>query len=267
MQRRWAAIYLAFFLVMAVSAYSVLAVAEEPGVTIDGETCSEGDTVEIDGVTYTFSEVADRDGSIESEGVSEQQTVFENGSSVEYRDGEYAVEIESGEEPDAFELIEQFDVESILENDDAVENETITREDGNEYVVYREDGSTQLLSEYLPEPDREQFSVGSSIEHDNATKTVESVTSDEVTLVWEAEDTQTIDINEGKIVELGGTEYVMTFVDDNTVMLSTDVDGYDAMTENRNYFEQRLSGLVYVIIFSLGAGFLVGALAFLPRRG
>ena len=265
MQRRWAAIYIAFFLVMAVSAYSVMAVAEEPGIDLDGEALSDGDTLEIDGTTYTFS-VEDGEGSIAFNETVEQSEAFANNSAIEYRDGVYNVSIESAEEPEQFDLVEEFDVESILEGDENVENETVTREDGNEYVVYQ-NGTTQLLDEYLPDPDRETFGVGDTLEHDNVTKTVDAISSDEVTVVWEEDVESTLDIDEGKVVTLGDTEYVLTYLDDDTVLVSTDLDGYDEAQANIDYFDERLSGLLYVIIFSLGSGALLAAMAFLPHRG
>lgn len=265
MQRRWAAIYLAFFLVMAASAYSVMAVAEEPAIDIEGDTFSEGDTLEADGTTYTFTEVADRSGAVEHNETVDQEQELANNTVIEYRDGEYNVTIESAEEPQSFTLTQEFDVEAILEGDDDVNNETFTGDDGEEQVVYR-NGTTQLLSEYLPEPDSEEFSVGETIEHDGHTKSIEAVTAEAVTVTWQEELTQTTELSEGKQVTFGGTDYVFTFVDDNTVMLSTQIDEYEQTQENREFFDQRMSGLLYVIIFSLGSGFVLAASAFMPRR-
>jgi hypothetical protein len=61
MQRRVAAIYFAFFLVMAASAYSVIAVAEEPGIELAGEELSEGDTVTVDGQTYAVASIEEQE--------------------------------------------------------------------------------------------------------------------------------------------------------------------------------------------------------------
>lgn len=265
MQRRWTAIYLAFFLVMAVSASAVMTVAEEPAVDIEGEALTDGDTLELDGTTYAFS-VEDGEGSIAFEETVEQSEAFANNSVIEYRDGQYNVSIEAGEEPEQFDLVEEFDVEAILEGDENVENSTFTGDDGNEYVVYR-NGTTQLLDEYLPDPDRETFGVGDSLEHDNVTKTVDDITSDEVTVVWQEDVESTLDIDEGKVVTLGDSEYVLTYLDDGTVLVSSDVDGYEDAQANIDYFNERLSGLLYVIIFSVGSGVLLAAMAFLPHRG
>ncbi|MES3517173.1 MAG: hypothetical protein PPP58_05865 [Natronomonas sp.] len=265
MQRRWAVIYLVFFLVMAASAYSVMALAEEPAIDIEGDTFEDGDMVEVDGTVHEFS-VGDGSGEIQFNETTTQTQEFENGTDIEYRDGTYRVLID-GEEPESFTLEEQFDVEAILGDDDAVENQTVTREDGTESVVYREDGSTEPLADYLPDPNREEFSVGDSFEHDGEAKTVTGITAEAVATEWEGETTESIRLQEGDVITLGETEYVVTFLDDDTVLLSTDIEGYDTAIENQEYFDERISGLLYVVIFSLGSGLLVGALAFLPRRG
>ncbi|WP_336136618.1 hypothetical protein [Natronomonas amylolytica] len=265
MQRRWAAIYLAFFLVMAASAYSVMAVAEEPAIDIEGDTYQQGDTLEANGTTYTATEVGGSEATFEYDTTQQQQTTFANNSVVEYGGDEYNVTIESAGEPDSFTLTEELDVESILQNDSRVDNQTYEREDGTEFVRY-EDGTTQPLDEYLPEPDREQFSTGDSIDHANITKTVDSVSSSEAVLTWEETTTESIGAEEGENATVGGTQYVATFPENGTVMLSTDIEGYQQTVDDREYFHQRLSGLNYVIIFSLAAGFILAAAAFMPRR-
>jgi hypothetical protein len=265
MQRRWAAIYLAFFLVMAGSAYSVMAVAEEPAMDIEGDTYQQGDTLEANGTTYTVGEVGGGEASLGYNTTVEQETTFANNSVVEYGDGQYNVTIQPGENSTSFTLTEEFDVEAILQNDSRVDNQTYQRADGTQFVRY-ENGTTQPLDEYLPEPNQEQFSVGDSIEHGGTTKTVQSVSSSEAVLTWEETTAESIGLEQGAIVTVGGTEYVATFPDNSTVMLSTDIEGYEQVIENREYFQQRTSGLMYVVLFSLGAGFLLAAMAFMPRR-
>jgi hypothetical protein len=265
MQRRWAAIYLAFFLVMAASAYSVMAVAEEPAIDIEGDTYQQGDTLEANGTTFTAAEVGGSEATFEYDTTQEQQTTFANNSVVEYGGDQYNVTIEPGEEPQSFTLTEEFDVGSILQNDSRVDNQTYEREDGTEFVRY-ENGTTQPLEEYLPEPNQERFSVGDSIEHANTTKSVDSVSSSEAVLTWSVETTESIGVAEGENATIGGTKYVATFPENGTVMLSTDIGGYQQTIDNRQYFQQRLSGLMYVVLFSVGAGFLLAAMAFMPRR-
>lgn len=58
MQRRVATVYFLFFIVMAASAYSVIVVAEEPAVRIEGETYAENETFTLDGRQYTVTKAA-----------------------------------------------------------------------------------------------------------------------------------------------------------------------------------------------------------------
>lgn len=57
MQRRAAAAYLVFFLILAASAVAVLTVAEEPGIDIDGMTYGTGDVVGVGDRTYTVGQL------------------------------------------------------------------------------------------------------------------------------------------------------------------------------------------------------------------
>jgi hypothetical protein len=53
MQRRVAAIYLVFFVVMGASAYSVIAMAEQPAVDVPGQEYENGSTFTAGGTEYT----------------------------------------------------------------------------------------------------------------------------------------------------------------------------------------------------------------------
>ena len=102
--------------------------------------------------------------------------------------------------------------------------------------------------------------------HDNETKTVANVTSEEVVLTWETETEQSVALEEGETFTVDDTEYIATFPDNETVVLSTDLEGYDSYEQSVEYHQERTSGLLYVVIFSLGSSFLLAALAFLPHR-
>ena len=105
------------------------------------------------------------------------------------------------------------------------------------------------------------------MEHDGETKTVANVTSGRVLVTWETEETQSIGLAEGDPFTVGDTEYVATFPDNSTVVISTQLEEYDSYEESVDYYQERTSGLLYVIIFSLSSSFLLAALAFLPHRG
>ena len=264
MQRRWATVCIAFFLVMAASAYSVMALAEQPTVDVEGETYENGSTFQQDGTTYTV--VAEGgSGELTNEVTVENEETFANNTAIDYRNGSYNVSVEAGNSSDSFTLEEELDVEAILRNDSSVENSTFTRDDGTEAVVYR-NGTTRPLEEYV-DRETETFSEGDRMEHDGETKTVANVTSGRVLVTWETEETQSIGIAEGEPFTVGDTEYVATFPDDSTVVISTQLEEYNSYEESVDYYQERTSGLLYVIIFSLGSSFLLAALAFLPHRG
>lgn len=265
MQRRWAAICLAFFLVTAAGAYGVQALAEGPEIDMEGETYQNNDTFETNGTTYTVEVDGGTGSLVYNETVSNEDS-WDNNSAVEFEDASYNVTIEPAEDPDQFGLTEEFDVESILQNDSEVANQTYSTDDGTEFVRYR-DGSTEPLDEYLPEPNQLTYSENDTVEHDNESKTAENVTSESVALTWETEEEQSETLAQGENVTVDNQTYVATFPDDQTVMLSEDVASYQEQAGHQEYFQQRLSGLNYVIIFSLFSAFLIAALAFLPRRG
>lgn len=264
MQRRWAAVCIAFFLVMGASAYSVMALAEAPTPDVEGEEYGNGSTFQEGGTTYTVL-VEGGSGEITYSETVEKEQAFENNTEVEYDNGSYNVSIEAGNGSDSFTLVEEFDIEAVLEDDSEVENSTFTRDDGTEVVVYR-NGTTQPLEEYL-DRDRETFDEGDTIEHDNETKTVANVTSERALLTWETDEPQSIGLEEGGRFTLAGTEHVATFPDNDTVVISERVEQYDEYENSVDYYEERTSGLLYVIVFSGGASFLLAALAFLPHRG
>ena len=265
MQRRWAAICLAFFLVMAAGAYGVSAVAEEPALDLEGDTYQDNDTFDVGDTTYTVA-VEGGSGSLTYNETVENEETLDDGSEVEYANGTYNLTIEDAENPSRFALTEVFDVEAILQNDPEVDNQTYEAEDGTQFVRYR-DGSTEPLEEYLPEPDQETFSEGDTIEQGGETKTVDNVSAESVTLTWETEEEQSATLAHGENVTIDDTTYVATFPDENTVRLSEDVEEYQRQAENQEYFQERMSGLNYVVLFSLFTSFLLAALAFLPRRG
>jgi hypothetical protein len=264
MQRRWAAVCIAFFLVMAASAFSVMALAEEPAPDIEGDAYQTNDTFQQAGTTYTVS-VTVGAGELTSTATVDTQAEWANNTAIDYRNGSYNVSIEAGNGSDEFTLAEELDLTAIRENDSDVENSTFTRDDGTEVVVYR-NGTTQPLEEYV-DRDREAFSEGDTLEHAGVTKTVANVTSERVLVTWTTEADQSVSLAEGETVTLGDSEYVATFPDNDTVIISPEVEGYETYESSVEYYNERISGFLYVIIFSGGASFLLAALAFLPHRG
>ena len=288
MQRRAAAIYFVFFLVVGAAAYAYIGVAQssqQPGFNLDGTTLESNESTTIDGTEYTVAEVGHASGgggghggggggalvaTLEWTNESARQTAtFENGSTVTYQGGSYTVVVPNASEPSSFTLREEQNVSAILANDSAVENSLATKND-TEYVVYRENNSLVPASEYLPAPDTQQFSTGDSFQYEGTQTTVAEVTSSEVTLEWTGPVDRSEELQEGTNVTLAnGQQYFAHFPSDHAVSLVPvdQYDDYQNTVSKREYFNERMNGLWGVVIVSGSAAFLVLSMAYLPHRG
>ena len=358
MQRRVAAIYLVFFLVMGASAYSVIAVAEQPAVDLEGQSYGQGDTLTVDGRQYTVSELSTGNASGGEGGgeasatlawtnesarytatlsnnttvapirasfpgqrafytgtLEEGDTVTFNGSETTVsipdvespsnfslvRDGnatatlafndtfayrgnettvaaissdevrlvwgdDYRVFVPNASDPDSFRMIQQFNVSARLAADPAVENRTISRADGQRYVVFTANGSTLLLSEYLPAPDVGRLQEGDTMTVGGNETTVANVTGSGVLVEWTGPRTNTIGVAEGDNVTLNGQQYVVHFRE-GSVQLSPQLDKYREDLRRQDYFKERQNGLWGVTLLSGIAAMFVVGLAYLPVRG
>ena len=357
MQRRVAAIYLVFFLVMGASAYSVIAVAEQPPVDLEGQSYGQGDTLTVDGRQYTVTELSAGGEGEEGGGeasatlawtnesarytatlpngssvapvratfpgqravytatLEEGDTVTFNGSETTVsipdvdsptnfslvRDGNatatlayndtlayrgnattvaavssdevrlvwgdnYRVFVPNASDPTSFRMIQEYNVSARLAADPAVEDEPITRADGQQYVVFTANGSTLLLSEYFPAPDVGRLQKGDTMTVGGNETTVADVTGSGVLVEWTGPQTNTIDVAEGDNVTLNGQEYVVHFRE-GSVQLSPQVAKYQEDLRRQDYFKERQNGLWGVTLLSgIAAMFIVG-LAYLPVRG
>lgn len=287
MQRRAAAIYFVFFLVVGAGAYAYIGVAQssqQPAFQLDGTTLEGNESATIDGVEYTVTSVGhESDGGghggggegaliaeLEWTNESARHTAtVENGSTVPYQDKEYNVAVPNESGPTSFTLREELNVSAIRANDDAVENTVATKND-TEYVVYRENDSLQELSTYLPEPETREFSTGDSFEYEGNDATVAEVTSSEVTLAWTAPMDKSAELSEGTNVTLaGGSEYFAHFPNDHAASLVPveQYGGYDHTVSKRDYFDERINGLWGIVIVSFSIAFLVLSMAYMPNRG
>lgn len=279
MQRRAVALYVAIFLLVIVAAGALIATAESPAVSIDDPEfeLAEGQEFEIDGVTYTVTSLtegeddADFDATVEwNETDVEQTEPWDNETVVEYRGGEWAVVIDGGDEPTGLTLEELIDRQAILEDDPNAQNETIEDADGNEFViVVDEDGQEDLVpvEEYFPAPETEAFVEGDTIDlDDDRTVTIDEIDETGVTVSWIGDVTESLDLAHEGTAELGGTEYLVWFTGQETVMLSTDFESYEAQIETIGQFDNQLTGLWYTIIVSGMIVLLLPMVAFLPSR-
>jgi hypothetical protein len=342
MQRRAAAIYVVFFVLVAISAFALTTVAQAPSVSVEGQNYTQGDTIAAGGTEWTVN-INEGEGNVSTVNESARFTAsIANNSSLVFADGAYrpapngsgggagtgtgspspsatgtpgttgasmptggTASNDSGTRfrvviPNAtagngsagnassanasggntsagnasgnttnvssFSLRQQFQTSARLRSDSSVADVALTGENGTQYVRYR-NGTTQPLTEYLPEPEVRNVSVGDSFPYKNNSTTVESINTSGATLAWEGRLTRSQDFEEGTNVTLDGTTYVAQFPTNSTVTLSQNVSGYQAEQATLTRFNNRILGLWGVVIISLFAAILIVALAYMPVRG
>lgn len=241
MQRRAAAAYFLFFLVLGASAYSVLALAEQPPIDIEGQTYSQGDSFSVDGRQYTVTELTAEQSEGGGGGTTLSGTLtwtnesavstatLANGSSVTYDGGNYTVAIAN-----------QSDVSS--------------------FTLQPSNNTTGSPLE---------FSTGDEFEYaqENVTATVASVSASEVGLEWTAPQENTVGLSEGRNVTLNDQQFVVHFPSESQVQISPDPGGYQSDVARQGYFAERQNGLRGIVILSGMTGVLLLGMAYLPRRG
>ncbi|HKJ59399.1 MAG TPA: hypothetical protein VKA37_09225, partial [Halobacteriales archaeon] len=166
----------------------------------------------------------------------------------------------------SFTLTQEFNVSARLAADPALENQTVTRADGERYVVYAENGTTRPLDEVLPEPETRTLAEGDQLRYQNNSTAVADVTNQTVTLAWTGSRTNTVSLEEGASTTLGGTEYVAHFPDNSTLELSNDVEAYAGEVEAVETYHERINGFWGISILSWLAAVLLLAFAYLPSR-
>lgn len=178
----------------------------------------------------------------------------------------YRLTVENATVPTSFTLTQDFNVSARLAEDPAVEDQTVTRSDGKEYVVYESNGSTQLLSAYLPEPEVHVVREGEELRYDGNETTVAAVNNESVTLAWTGPRTNTLSLSQGDRTTFGGTEYVAHFPDNSTLALTADVDAYEAEVAAVETYHERINGFWGISIISGLAAVLLLGTAYLPSR-
>lgn len=287
MQRRAAAIYAVFFLVVGAASYSLIATAESPSIAFENpdHRLQQGSTFSVGDQDYTVSSLEASESSgggghggggggithsaevawtVES---SEYSETLENGSEVTYQNESYVVVIPSADDPDEFVLRDPVNRSGILADDPQADNETVTR-DGEEFVVVTENGTSRLVAadEYFPEPNEERFAEGQQIEYDGNSATVGNVTSEGATLTWTAPRERTTELSQESNVTLSSTTFLAYFPDNSTVVLTTDFQSYERQTADIAAHEERKSGLWGVSIVSGMTILLLVGMAYMPSR-
>jgi hypothetical protein len=89
MQRRAAAIYVVFFVLVAIGAYSLTTVAQAPSVSVEGQNYSQGDTFPAGGTEWTVN-VNEGEGNVSTVNESARfMASIANNSSLVFADGAY----------------------------------------------------------------------------------------------------------------------------------------------------------------------------------
>lgn len=283
MQRRAAALYAAFFLLVAAGAYGTLGMAEEPAISLESPeyTVSSGQTFTVDDRTYNTSvngESAELVWVNESAryvetweaSVTEVNDTAELGylagddvPTVTYRNGTYrAILPESDGEPSSFYLVETRSIP---------DNATTVTVDGTEYVLTGSGDDREFIPAevYLVirfgQPTILELEERDTLPYQNNTTTVTSVTNSSVELSWTAPRENTVSVGEGDTTTLNGREFVAHF-EGGQLQLSTDVAAYEEQVQVQENHGERVNGLWGVSILSGLAAVLLLSMAFLPSR-
>ena len=286
MQRRAAAAYFLFFLVVSVAAYAYIGVAESqrPEVDLDGQALTNDSTFTSGGQTYTVSNVHMSGGGGGHGGgggamaadlswtnnSSQYTATIEAGSTTTLDNTTYNVSVDDA--TSTLVLTAEQNVTQLLQEDSAVYDSLATRE-GERFVVYRANNSTQSLQEWLPEPETVTYTTGDQYpyqaEGGTQTTTLTNVTGSSATVEWTAPRQRTVELSEGGNVTLEDGRYFTHFPDHSTVQIVS-VDQYSQYQETlagQTYFHERKNGLWGISILSGIASVLMLGMAYLPNRG
>jgi hypothetical protein len=285
MQRRAAAIYVAFFIVLGAASYSVIATATAPTVEFDNpdHSLSQGDQFSVDNRQYTVSSVAaevsgggghgggasvTRSGEVTwTNDTSRYTRTWEHNATVTYRGEEYRVVVEDGDDPTSFRLVETINRTAILQDDATVNDETITL-NGTEYVVREEGDSRTLLpaGEYFPAPATTEYAEGDGLQFQGNATSVADVTSEGATLAWTAPRTNTVSVDNEANVTLNGRQYFAYFPDNSTMILESDYGVYQEQVNEVDTYHDHVNGLWGVSIVSFATAVMLLGMAYMPSR-
>ena len=289
MQRRAAALYVVFFLVISVASYSLIATAEEPAIEFQNPdyTLQANDTLTVGGTEYTVSSVEATSssggggghgggggGGIERTATigwtnqsAQYSATWANNSTVTLQNSNYTVLIPNTSDPSSFTLQNEVNRTQILQNDSQADDQTITR-NGSEYVVIEDANGTRLVpaDQYFPEPTNRTVNEGQTIDYNGNQSTVANVTNQSATLRWTAPRNNTVEVSDNANVTLGGTTYLAHFQNNQTFVLTQDFGAYNEQTAEIDRYHKYLQGLWGVSIVAGVAAVLVAGIAYLPSR-
>lgn len=180
MQRRAAAIYFAFFVVVGGAAFGLLSTTSAPHVSFDAETYAPGDDVTLNERTYTVADITEEGGEGGGHGGGEAtmsgELTWLNESAVLDATLDHNSTIPS---TDVSWEGQQARQEATFEDGDTVEI------DGSEYAVSINDSAgTLTLTNVEDEADNETYEQGGEVPYRGYDATVTEVASGSATLVW-----------------------------------------------------------------------------------
>jgi hypothetical protein len=266
MQRRATAVSVAVFLLVAAGSFALIGAAQEPDIEVDADhELSNGTEFEVNGTQYNAS-VSDGSATIRWTNESQRYTeTLANNSNTSYQEGTYTVRIEPAEDPSGFTLVEALNTTEILRQDSAVNNQLYTDDNGTRFVRYRSNGTLEPLTEYLPAPERVEFSEGGQFPYQNRSTTIAAVNNESAVLAWERDTEKSVQPSEGANVTLSGETFVAHYEGD-TLLLTSDYEAYQAEVDAQTYFKERTNGLWGVTILSTLTAIFLAGLAYLPSR-
>ncbi|WP_224333493.1 hypothetical protein [Haloprofundus halobius] len=285
MQRRAAAISVAFFLLVGAASYSLIATAEEPTIQFENaeHELQEGDQFTEGGQQYTVTSLdaqmeggghgtaaeLSRTGELQWTNDSAQfSQTWENNSSVEVSNESYRVVIANESDPDTVTLREELNETALLQANESVDNETVTR-DGEEYVVYNDGSGNPTLiptEQFFPEPSSTQYDEGQQFDYQGNQTTVDNVTASEATLTWTGTQNNTAELEDQANVTVGDQQYLAYFPSNETVYLTQNRQSYQAQQQDIATYDRQMKGLQGVTLLSGATIVLLIGLAFLPSR-
>lgn len=265
--------YVAFFVVLSVGSYAVIATAEAPQVefTDPDHSVSESGTFTVGGTDYRVSNIERETSDGEDGGEttttatiqwSEQVTQSEeltNGSVIEFDGMNWTVDIPNETDVSTLRLVENFTISEPL----------VTQ--GNTTYVVVGDGENrtlvpkdQYVRQQYGEPKVREFSEGDTW---NDSETLSNITTERGLVTWQESEDQETSVSQGGNVTVGDTLFTANFPDSNTIELTTNYEDYREDAEAIDYYHERINGFWAVSILSTLAAVLLLAMAYLPRRG
>ena len=269
MQRRAAGIYVAVFLVIAAGAYTYIGVAEEPTIEVNNPDYTlqqTGQKFTVDDRQYNVTSVGDGSATVAWTNESARFTAaLENNATIQRQNVTFRVVVENATDPSQATLRE---VQNLSENTPTVS------QGGQTYVVTgNESGNRTLVpvDEYklqqFGEPQTQTIREDTEFQYQGNATTIGNITAEAVPLQWTGEQTTSVSFDDGATGELGPNdkEFIAHAANGN-VLLSSDIEGYNAQEEEIAHFNERIAGLWGVAILSALAAILLIMLALMPVK-